>query len=205
VNNNIFQSFIPSSKNSVLMKKVVLIFAALFLLYADGTFAQTNTTTPRKWGLEVELAQPFVPNVGILRLQATRTLTATDSRMKGDLLVGGYFRPNVKHDIVEKINEYMLMLGYRQFFWKGLHAEAKTNIGYAWGTNNRFDGKDYNNFSWFWEANAGYKFDFLQRPNSNLYIAVQGGVISSITSNIGPRGGESDFFPQANLMLGINF
>lgn len=177
----------------------------LALIFNQAKAQNSSDNAPKKWGIETELIQPFLPNVGIIRLQGTYTLTSPESKMKGDLLLGAYIRPNVKHDIVEKINEYLLITGYRQYFWKGLHAEAKSNIGYAWGTKNLIDGKDYNKFSWFWEANAGYKFDFAKKQNSNLYAIAQFGILSSITADIGPRGGKSDTFIQGNLVVGINF
>ena len=92
----------------------------MLLLISGKAFSQTSTESPKKWGIETELIQPFLPNVGIIRLTATRTISSAKSKMKGDLLLGMYIRPNVKHDVVEKINEYMLVLGYRQYFWKGL-------------------------------------------------------------------------------------
>jgi hypothetical protein len=187
------------------MKKSIQGFFIILLLLSNKIFAQLTTDTPKKWGIETELIQPFLPNVGIIRLQATYTLTSPEKKMKGDFLLGAYIRPNVKHDIVETINEYLLITGYRQYFWKGLHAEAKSNIGYAWGTKNLIDGKDYNNFSWFWEANAGYKFDFVKKENANIYAIAQFGVLSKISADIGPRGGKSDTFPQGNLVVGINF
>jgi hypothetical protein len=185
------------------MKKSIRFLCAT-LLMSVSFLAQAQTNSPQKWGLETELVQPLLPEVGIIRLQATRTLTA-ENVLRGDLLLGMYIRPNVKHDIVEKINEYLFMAGYRQYFWKGLHAEAKSNLGYAWGTKNLIDGKDYNNLSWFWEANAGYKFDFAKKENSNFYVIPQFGVLSSVTANIGPRGGKPDTFLQGNLLVGINF
>ena len=186
------------------MKKSIQIFLVLFLLSKSKIFAQSVLNTSKKWGIETELIQPFLPNVGIFRLQGTFRLTAPD-KTPSDLLIGAYIRPNVKHDVVEKINELLFALGYRQYFWKGLHAEAKSNIGYAWGTRNLIDGKDYAKFSWFWEANAGYKFDFAKKQNSNLYAIAQFGVISSISADIGPRGGKSDTFIQGGLLLGFNF
>jgi hypothetical protein len=143
--------------------------------------------------------------VGIIRLQTTYALSPPESKMKGELLLGAYIRPNIKHDVVEKINEYLLITGYRQYFWKGLHAEAKSNLGYAWGTKNLIDSKDYNKLSWFWEANTGYKFDFAKKQNTNLYAIAQFGILSKITADIGPRGGKSDTFIQGNLLVGINF
>jgi hypothetical protein len=187
------------------MKKSIQILFVTFILFNSRAFSQIKPVLIKKWGLETELIQPFLPEVGIIRIQATRTLTGEESKRRGDLLLGAYIRPNVKHGIVEKINEYLLITGYRQYLGKGLHVEAKSNIGYSWGTKNLIDGKDYNNLSWFWEANAGYKFNFAKRDKSNLYLTPQFGIISSITSDIGPRGGKSDTFIQGNLFLGINF
>ena len=111
-------------------------------------------------------------------------------------MIGAYIRPNVKHDIVQRINEYLFILGYRQYFWKGLNVEGRSNLGYAWGTKNKFDGKDHNNLSWFWEANAGYKFNFANKQNYTLYILPSVGILSSISSDIGPRAGDPDTFIQ---------
>jgi hypothetical protein len=191
------------------MTKSIQILSALLLLYGSQAFSQTSTEIPKKWGLETELVQPFLPTVNIIRLQATRTLTKPESKMKGDLLLGMYIRPNVKHDVVEKINEYMLILGYRQYFWKGLHLEAKANLGYAWGTKNLIDGKDYETSTIFWESNLGYKFNLTNKTKSSLYLIPQFGVLGNAkgenTVNIGPRGGKPDTFIQGSLIVGINF
>jgi hypothetical protein len=185
------------------MKNTIIAVAICWLIsLAPLVWAQTPSA---RWGLETELVQPFLPNVGIYRLQATHTLSAPTRNNRGDLLIGAYIRPNVKHDIVEKINEYMLMVGYRQYMWRGLHVEAKSNVGYAWGTKNLLDGKDYNNLSWFWEANAGYRFSLAGKGRAGLYVLPQIGVLSSISANIGPRGGKSDTFLQGNLMVGFQF
>jgi hypothetical protein len=189
------------------MKKLIKAFIILLLAtMTKHVNAQLNMDNmPKKWGIETELIQPFIPNVGIVRFVATHTVYAPANDFKGDLLIGAYIRPNIKHDVVEKINEYMLILGYRQYFWKGLHAEARSNMGFAWGTKNLTDGKDYNNPTWFWEANAGYKFDFAKKQSTNLYAIAQFGILSKISADIGPRGGKSDTFLQGNLMVGINF
>ncbi len=191
------------------MKQSISIFSIALLLFISKAFAQTNDVAPKKWGIETELVQPFLPTVNIIRIQATRTLTPLDNKMKGDLIIGGYFRPNVKHDVVEKINEYMVILGYRQYFWKGLHLEAKMNMGYAWGANNLIDGKDYETSTFFWESNLGYKFNLISKSKSSLYVIPQFGVIGNAkgenTVNIGPRGGKPDTFIQGGLIIGINF
>lgn len=190
------------------MKKSIQILFAMFLLFSSKAFSQLSTDAPKKWGIETELIQPFLPNVGIIRLQATYTLTASEKR-KGDLLIGAYIRPNIKHDVVEKINEYMLIVGYRQYFWKGLHLEAKVNVGYAWGTKNLIDGKDYETTTLFWETNIGYKFKLTDKTKSSLYLIPQFGVLDNArgenTVNIGPRGGKPDTFIQGGLTIGFNF
>jgi hypothetical protein len=191
------------------MTKSIQIFAVMLLLISSQVFSQTSSDSPKKWGLETELVQPFLPTVNIVRLQATRTITKPESKMKGDLLFGMYIRSNVKHDVVEKINEYMLILGYRQYFWKGLHLEAKANVGYAWGTKNLIDGKDYETSTIFWESNLGYKFNLTNKTKSSLYLIPQFGVLGNAkgenTVNIGPRGGKPDTFIQGSLIVGINF
>lgn len=160
---------------------------------------------PHRWGLETELMQPFLPGVGIFRLQATRTLTRPTRTNRGDLLLGAYIRPNVTHDVVEKISEYLFIVGYRQYVWRGLHVEAKSNIGFARGTKNLIDGKDYNKLPWFGEANVGYRFSLAGQGRTGLYVLPQVGVLSSISSDIGPRGGKSDTFPQGSLLIGFQF
>ena len=191
------------------MKKISMAIITI-LLFNSNSFAQSSSTdSQKKWGIETELIQPFLPEVGIIRIQATRTITSPSKKMKGDLLFGAYIRPNVKHDVVEKINEYMVILGYRQYLWKGLHLEVKSNTGYAWGTKNLIDGKDYETSTVFWESNLGYKFEFAQKQKSNLYALAQFGVIGNAkgenTVNIGPRGGKPDIFPQGSLIIGFNF
>jgi hypothetical protein len=191
------------------MKKSILSLSVLLALVSGEAFSQISSDSPKKWGLETELIQPFLPEVGIIRLTATRTVTAEKSKMKGDLLFGMYIRPNVKHDVVEKINEYMVVVGYRQYFWKGLHLEAKANVGYAWGTKNLIDGKDYETSTVFWESNLGYKFNLTNKTKSSLYLIPQFGVLGNAkgenTVNIGPRGGKPDTFIQGSLIVGINF
>jgi hypothetical protein len=188
------------------MKKSILLFAAgsFSLLQPVSAQNQSGTATSKHWGIETELVQPFIPTIHIARVQASKTLYATPKH-QGDLLIGAWIRPNVKHDVVEKINEYMVMLGYRQFLWKGLHIELKSNMGYAWGTRNLIDGKDYETPTWFWESNLGYKFDFAKRETHNYYLILNAGGLGNIVADIGPRGGKPDNFLQAGLVLGINF
>lgn len=191
------------------MKKTKLILSILFLIISQLTDAQAQEFLPKKWGIEAELAQPFIPTVNIWRIQATRTLTDPARKMQGDLILGAYIRPNVEHDVVEKINEYMVAIGYRNYFWKGLHLEAKANLGYAWGTRNLIDGKDYETMTFFYETNLGYRLRLPETKKSRFYLIPQLGVIGNgrgkNTVNIGPRGGKTDVFFQGGILAGINF
>lgn len=183
---------------------LVLSVTSLVSVFAQ---AQNPGIDPApKWGIETELIAPFLPEVGIITIKATRTITGnTNERMHGDLLLGVYLRPNVKHDIVETIDEYLLTIGYRQYFVKGFHLEAQIDGGYAWGTNNKIDRKDYNNFALLGEVNTGYTFHFPSAKKSNFYILPQIGVLHGLETNIGPRGGKSDTFIQGKLLVGIRF
>lgn len=187
------------------MRKLGLLIFGL-QLWASNTYSQNNEELrPRKWGLETEIFQPFYPTVNIVRIQATHTLFYANSITKGDLIFGAYLRPNVKHDVVEKINEYMIAVGYRHFFWKGLHLEVKSNMGYAYGTKNLQDNKDYETVTWFWETGLGYKFNILKTPFGTLYLMPQIGGLGKIIADIGPRNGKTDTFVTGNIYLGINF
>lgn len=176
------------------MKNNILCLIALLWISAQAQ-SPNSDSIPRRWALEAELVQPFIPTVHIFHVQAAYKFPSIHS----DLLIGAYIRPNVTHDVVEKINEYMLFVGYRQYLWKGLHVEAKSNMGYAWGTKNLVDGKDYNTPTWFWEANAGYQINLGKR----FYCIAQGGILSKIIADIGPRNGKPDTFPNANLIIGF--
>ena len=170
------------------------------------TFAQSEpkvSTIACKWGLELELVQPFIPSVEIWNLQVTRNLFSNGSQ-RGDLVLGAYIRPNVEHDVVEKIDEYMFYLAYRHFFWKGLHIEAGMNTGYYWGKKNLVNGKDYEGIALFWESNIGYKFNLGKKKQ--FFINPQFGFLGTMgVADIGPRQGKPDNFIQGNLFVGFNF
>ena len=186
------------------MKKLLL--TSVLMVWGIIGFAQNETKEPYKWGIETELIAPFLPEVGIITVKATRTIYQNASgTMHGDLLLGIYARPNVAHDIVETIDEYLLTVGYRQYFYKGLHAEAQLDGGYAWGKNNKIDGKDYNNFALLGEINLGYTFTISSNQKPRFYILPQAGVLSGLSTDIGPRGGKSDTFFQGKLIVGYRF
>ena len=168
---------------------------------------------PNLWGLEVDTVQPLIPTVHIARLRGTRVLWDSAGGLRGDLLLGFTIRPGIKHDVVDYIHEYQAGLGYRQYFWRGLHAEVGVDAGVAWG-NNLVDGKKYQTATLFLNTNVGYRFSFFEpggffeRRGGSLgfYVMPQVGVYTSLgVADIGPRNGKPDVFPQANLFLGMSF
>ncbi|MEJ7767403.1 MAG: hypothetical protein WKF89_06305 [Chitinophagaceae bacterium] len=89
------------------MKKSMVTLAVSITCLAFAADAQTQNAARnhRKWGIEADLVAPFLPEVGIITFKATRTISKNKGKtMHGDLLLGLYLRPNVKHDIVQKIN-----------------------------------------------------------------------------------------------------
>lgn len=181
----------------------LILPSVVFLTMVFASFAQSGEPAVHKWSFEADVVQPFIPTVGIFNIQATRNVFTGNSQ-KGDLLLGVYLRPNVKHDIVEEIDEYMLYIAYRHFLWKGLHLEAGMNTGYYWGWNNLVNGRDYEGVGMYWETNIGYKLEL--GKSKRFFINPQAGFIGTMgLSDIGPRQGKSDNFVQGNLLLGLNF
>jgi hypothetical protein len=207
--------------------------------------AQPAASALHQWAVETELIQPFIPTVRIMQLRITRRVwgptwsepsaglgarSSSDPANAwargshdsvdphGDIVVGVYGRPNINHDVLESISEYMAEVGYRHYFWRGLHAEALLFAGKAWGTN-KFDKKHYSTPSLFASTNVGYRLDFLEpgglyadRAGAvGFYAAAQFGVLTSLgylgldVNDIGPRNGKPDWFIQGNLLVGASF
>lgn len=76
------------------------------------------------WGAELDLVQPFVPEVNIFTAKVTRTVWGQHPGKRGDIMLGAFVRPNIEHDVVERISEHLVSLGYRHYLYKGLHLEA---------------------------------------------------------------------------------
>ncbi|MFN9703196.1 MAG: hypothetical protein ACK595_00045 [Planctomycetota bacterium] len=160
-----------------------------------------------RYGIETELLQPFIPEVGVITIKATQTLWGDPGASHGDAMLGVFLRPSVSHDVVDTIDEYMASVGYRHYFGKGLHAEVQYLAGYVWGRDNLVDGKDYEGFVQFVEANVGYRFDFNPGSKRGFYVIPQFGYIQGLNEEliIGPRNGKDDTFWQGKLLVGYRF
>lgn len=180
---------------------------------AGQTRRASEPPPAHRFGVELNAVQPFIPTVNIIRPKLTWTLFGEPGGFRGDAIVGAYIRPHIEHDILYTIDEYMGTLGYRQYFWRGLHLETMLSAGEAWGTN-RFDGKDYDTATLFMDVNAGYRFGFFEpggfaydgTESVGFFVTLQGGTIFSLgVSDIGPRNGKPDYFAQGDLLLGVSF
>jgi hypothetical protein len=200
--------------------KLLLIpsLTSIGLLLATVASAQTpidaeGPPASRRWGFEIDTVQPFIPTVGIVRPKLTGTLWGSPTGLRGDAIVGAYLRPHVEHDVLFNIDEYMATVGYRQYFWRGFHAETMLSAGNAQGTN-RFDGKYYRTPTLFGDLNVGYRLGFFERGGIieghggpvGFFLTPQAGVIAGLgVADIGPRNGKPDVFFQANLLIGASF
>ncbi|MBS2014059.1 MAG: hypothetical protein JST00_14310 [Deltaproteobacteria bacterium] len=175
--------------------------------------AQEGSGAPvRRVGVELDVVQPFVPTVGILKPKVTVMLWGNPKGLRGDLVAGLFIRPHVEHDVLEHIDEYMLVAGYRQYWWHGVHTEVLLDGGAAWGRN-KFDGKEYRTPTLFLEANVGYRFAFFEKGGLTegsapigFFVTPQFGALGTLgVSDIGPRNGKPDWFVQGNLLVGASF
>ncbi|MEZ4224774.1 MAG: hypothetical protein R3B13_27730 [Polyangiaceae bacterium] len=180
---------------------------------ATAQAEKTHAASAHPWGAEVDLVQPFIPTVHIIKPKVTRTVWGGLGSAHGDVVAVVYVRPHIPHDVVETIDEYMLGVGYRQYLWGGLHLEALVEGGVAWGRN-KVDGRDYTTPTLFGEVNVGYRlgfsepggFGFEGHESLGFFVAPQLGTLFSLgVADIGPRDGKPDWFLQGNLLVGTSF
>lgn len=189
-------------KNAI--KTIVLVLLAIISFQSN---AQENTTKSKKWGFEVDLIQPFIPEVEIITAKITRNIWGDSDGKHDEFMLGAYIRPNVEHDVVETIDEYMASIGYRHYFTRSLNFELQYYAGNVDAKKNKVDGKDYSGFVHFAEANVGYKLNILKLKSSTIYLNPQFGYLQGLNKEliIGPRNGKADAFVQGKLQIGISF
>lgn len=190
-------------KNYVAVLATVFYFASN--LYAQETKSVIQPTATKKWGIEFNVVWPFVPGVEIYTLKGTYT-TWQKKHFKGDAIVGLLYRPGTKNDEnAEQFSEIGTGIGYRQFFWKGLHVETILFSSFAQEERNKIDGKNYSGYALTTEFYVGYKFDFLKQKKVSMYLMPQAGIGYNAVSLLGPASEENRPFPAINLQVGINF
>jgi hypothetical protein len=192
------------------MKKITF---AVFLFFSLVQYAQAQNEgyQGKKWGAEINFLWPIFPG-NIYKGQVTYE-TWRKNDLAGDVYVGFHIRPFEFREDEGEFSNYALTFGYRQFFWKGLHAEIYQAIGPGFNRNNVIDGKDYN--SWDYEVGLllGYRLELFRKEKRDKmkfspYLSTQQGFYYlAAQSNPHPIRnfeGEQPFYV-GTLNLGVRF
>ena len=187
--------------------KTKLFIILLTQLNTIPIFAQTQPKDS-KYALETDILWPFFP--GATRTHFTARLWQK-GHLRGDIYAGINIDFARNRETEGRFADYSLATGYRQYFWKGLHAEFSQTTGIGVLQNHVTTGKTYNSFDWLVSGYVGYKFEFAKKK---YYLLPQFGIARVIyKSNPWPiyedntltkEVGESAFM-LGSLRLGINF
>lgn len=165
----------------------------------------------RRWGAEINVLWPIFPG-NIYRANVTYEAWRNND-LAGDLFLGFIARPYEFRKEEGDFSNYALVLGYRQFLWKGLHLEFMNAFGPGFNRNNAITGKDYT--SWDYELGllVGYRLELFGETTAkdlkfSPYISTQHGV-QYVTAKSNPHPiigstGESAIYV-GTLNIGIRF
>lgn len=187
--------------------KTKLFIILLTQLITIPIFAQTQPKDS-KYALETDILWPLFP--GATRTHFTVRLWQK-GHLRGDIYAGINIDFARNRETEGRFADFSLATGYRQYFWKGLHAEFSQTTGIGVLQNHVTTGKTYNSFDWLVSGYVGYKFEFAKKK---YYLLPQFGIARVIyKSNPWPiyedntltkEVGESAFM-LGSLRLGINF
>src|SRR5262252_5252783 len=145
-----------------------LVFASI-PLFAAAAGAEEPSPSPLRPAAEVNVLWPFI---GISELKVLLPLFG-NRNFRGEFLVGAYldYAQIVRED---KGKTFILasMLGYRQFFAYGIHAEVAVDLGLRHETNHPGDGATLNDFYIRTWPMLGYQLEI----SPTLYVNARGGV-----------------------------
>jgi len=127
---------------------VLLLFCSFFASSLLEAASGGTNGSSSKWGFGTSLTYPVE---SIYMVQGSYSIWDM-----GDVLAGAAFQHWYDKG---QSNAITLLLGYRQFIWKGLHTELE-----LWPAYNRFessvDGKTYKGFELWTSYRIGYRFNF---------------------------------------------
>ncbi len=180
-----------------------LVCLSLLLFLLSGTARADEGRASARWphdsshrlGLEVT---PLSPLIRIWVLHLTYALWS-----QGELTTGYAYMNNNLGDL-GRANAHSVLLGYRHFFWRGLHAELE-----LWPAYDRVlsfeDNQTYAAFDIWGELRVGYRFDLLRNETLDLYVLPQLAVGTGLYSSNPPPGieSESPFFAFPMVWIGI--
>ncbi len=148
-----------------------------------------------KWGFGTSLTYPIGASIYMVQLSYS-------AWSMGDVLVGYAFQ---HWNDQGQANAQTLLLGYRQFIWRGLHTEVE-----LWPAYNPFessvDGKTYSGFELWVSARIGYRFDFNVYGHELFVLAQPSLGVGVARQNRWPKMG-SGFHPtwEPQLIVGTRF
>jgi hypothetical protein len=147
-----------------IFSKIILTFGLMLTVGIGTLFAQEAGD----WALETSLDFPIA--VQIYMAQFAYRIGEND-----ELLFGPCFQ-NWKDQGEAKgqAHAYTLILGYRHYFWKGLHAEVELFPAYN-SFDSSVDGRTYGGFETWIEYRVGWKFKF-SLGDVRLFITPQPGL-----------------------------
>lgn len=116
-----------------------------------------------RFGIE---ATPFSALIKIWAIRGTYSLWS-----HGDLLLGYAYQNETSGDKAV-MHGQTLMIGYRQFFWRGLNLEIELMPAYNPATS-LIDGKTYVGWDMWIEGRIGYRFDIIDRPGFSFFVMPQ--------------------------------
>jgi len=181
--------YLSVEKRSLFMKKMLILFIVSTIAFQY--YAQTEEKQS-KWSLGTSITYPLS---SIYLAQINYKLNE-----KQEVFAGPCFQ-NFAHDSFT-VNAYTLLLGYRYFFWKGLHIEAEVYPAYNniySNVNHRY----YPGMEMWSEFKIGYRFNFL---GDKLYIQPAPGIGFGIfQSNKPPKFDDEIVYPifTPQLIVGV--
>lgn len=170
--------------------KSLIIFVLVFTMGVNS-YTQTDET-PSKWSIGTSITYPLA-SIYLVQINYR-------PNEKHEVFFGPCFQ-NFKHESFA-VNAYTIILGYRYFFWKGLHVEAEVYPAY----NNIYSNvaqRRYPGIEMWGELKLGYQLNFCR---NRLFIQPAPGIgFGLFQSNKPPNFDEEIIYPifTPQLLVGI--
>lgn len=159
------------------LKIIVLVISGLNMVNAQDIKSLSSKQNPSiKNGIEVDIIWPFVAQA--FRAHYTHTLWQKNE-MRGDLILGINIDFPRDRDTEGNFADYSIASGYRQYFWKGLHAEFNQTTGLGVLKDHVTTGETYNSFDWLMAGYVGYRFNIAKKWYAIPQFGISGVVYKS--------------------------
>ena len=175
---------------------VLLVFAGAVMMTSYVAHAE------EKPGMSVEtnVLWPFFPG-GISELKLLVPVVG-DKQHRGEVLVGAHsdFMQRQRLD-KGKVNILAIKLGYRQYLWRGFHAEASANLGWRMEHERPSTGDNHDDLVVSVWGLVGYQLDVGQR----MFVNSRGGLGHIAYRSSRWPNQRTGVFPVGDINLGVYF